>query len=150
MQQILRGLFLSLMQPDQTRELIQAIQELVLVLQQQSAPSAETGAAQILLSLVPVIGIVFGSTLLFFFLFWNYQLRREMIRTNQYRQTSIATLRLFALFVGLLSLCVGLPMTGLFLAIEGISYVVLGGLVPLFAGLGLLVFYVASRKKEQL
>lgn len=138
------------MQPDQTRELIQAIQELVLVLQQQSAPSAETGAAQILLSLVPVIGIVFGSTLLFFFLFWNYQLRREMIRTNQYRQTSIATLRLFALFVGLLSLCVGLPMTGLFLAIEGISYVVLGGLVPLFAGLGLLVFYVASRKKEQL
>ncbi|MCB1318607.1 MAG: hypothetical protein KDK34_00055 [Leptospiraceae bacterium] len=150
MQQILRGLFLSLMQPDQTRELIQAIQELVLVLQQQSAPSAETGAAQILLSLVPVIGIVFGSTLLFFFLFWNYQLRREMIRTNQYRQTSIATLRLFALFVGLLSLCVGLPMTGLFLAIEGISYVVLGGLVPLFAGLGLLQFYVASRKKEQL
>ena len=114
----------------------------------EAGPSGSTAAAQIMLSLVPMLGIVFGATLVFFFLFWNYRLKRELIRTNQYTHTTVRTLRMFSLLIGLLSIAVGLPLTFLFLAVEGISYALLGGLIPMFTGIGLLVFYGASRTKE--
>lgn len=105
-------------------------------------------AVQIILSLVPLAGIIFGSTLIFFFLLWNYKLRKELIRSGQYRSTSVRNLRILALLTALMSIAAGIPLTLLFWAINGISYVLLGGLIPLFVGIGLLVFYILAVQQE--
>ena len=96
-------------------DLLVALNQIIGLLE--AGPSGSTAAAQIMLSLVPMLGIVFGATLVFFFLFWNYRLKRELIRTNQYTHTTVRTLRMFSLLIGLLSIAVGLPLTFLFLAV---------------------------------
>lgn len=106
----------------------------------------DSSAPEILLSLVPLVGIVFGCVLLFFFLLWQYRIRRELIRSGQHTPMFVANIRMLSLLVGLLGIAVGLPMSLLFVAIEGVDYVLLGGLLPLFAGIGCIVFYALTRR----
>lgn len=105
-----------------------------------------TAAAQIILSVVPLVGIVFGAALLFFFLLWNYKLRKELIRTGSYQPVNIHNVRLLTLLAGITTLAVGIPMTIVFALIEGISYTILGGLIPACIGIGLVIFYAVSRR----
>ena len=86
--------------------------------------------------------------MLFFFFLWNYKLKKELIRAGQYQYQSLKNVRLFSLLIGIISFAVGLPMTMLFGAVEGVSYSLLGGLIPSFVGLGFIVFYVVSRKRD--
>ncbi len=109
----------------------------------------ESEAAQIILSIVPLVAVVFGCTLFFFFLFWNYRLRKLMIQNGQPYRLPFDDLRLWVLLLGLLALMAGIPIASLFYFIEGFSYILLGGLIPLFTGVGLILFYVYSRRKEQ-
>lgn len=127
------------MQDQQSEQLLQLLR---------MAQSNSSTAAEIILSLVPLLGIIFGATLIFFFLLWNYRIKKEMVRTNQFKPTTVSNLRMFSLLVGLMSLFVGFPITFLFIAIEGITYAALGGLIPLFTGVGLLVFYTISKKQD--
>lgn len=113
----------------------------------EQAGPRESTAPEILLALVPLLGVVFGCVLLFFFLLWRSRLRREMIRAGQYQPMFAKNIRLVSLLIGLLSVSVGLPMTVLFAAMEGLNYVLLGGLLPLFAGVGFLLFYLFSHAK---
>lgn len=108
----------------------------------------QSSAADIIISLVPMLGVIFGSALLFFFLLWRYKLTKEMIRNGSYEPGFFKNLRLLSLLLGSVSISVGLPMTILFFVIEGVSYSVLGGLMPLSAGIGLLLFYGISHKKK--
>lgn len=119
-----------------------------LVEKNQGNAQPDSTAAEILLSLVPLLGVIFGATLLFFFLLWHYRLRREMIRTGQYTPMFANNIRLLALMVGLLGISSGLPMTILFLLIDGLSYALLGGLLPLCAGIGCVLFYGIARTPE--
>lgn len=96
--------------------------------------------AQVLLSLVPVLGVVFGTVLLFFFLLWQYKLKKELIRKGQYEPSFGKNLRKLSLLTGSLSIMTGIPLTILLTVLEGISYSLLGGLIPLAAGAGLLLF----------
>ncbi|MCS6984267.1 MAG: hypothetical protein NZM25_03940 [Leptospiraceae bacterium] len=100
-----------------------------------------SSAAQIILSLVPIVGIVFGSALFFFFLFWQYKLRRELVLRGQYQSRIWEHLRILSLLVGSVSSLVGLTLSLLFFGVNGISYLLLGGLIPLSAGIGLILFY---------
>ena len=103
--------------------------------------------ARVILSLIPAFGIVFGSVLLFFFFYWHFSIRRELIRAGLYRPSTFRNFRVFCLLVGSLATFVGIPMTVLFYALQGLTYAMLGGLIPLGAGLGFLVFYaLASRE----
>jgi len=131
----------------QNQQLIEAIRQLTAAVGKMNHP-AESSVAQIILSLVPLAGVIFGWLLLFFFLLWNYKIRRELIRTGQFVPAFNKNFRTFALLLGSVSGAVGLPMTILFLAIEGKSYILLGGLIPLFTGVGLLIFYGLSRKAQ--
>lgn len=106
-------------------------------------------AADVLISLVPLAGVILGSTLLFFFILWQYKLRKELIRTNQYKPLLGERIRLLSLLVGLLATFVGIPMTILFLAIDGVSYPILGGLLPMASGMGLIVFHYLSGKSNE-
>lgn len=134
---------------EQIQRLIEAVDRLNTLL---SVPGRHGGAAdggstasEIILSVVPLLGVVFGCVLLFFFLLWQYRIRRELIRTGQHQPMFVANIRMLSLLIGLLGIAAGLPMTLLFIMIEGVTYVLLGGLLPFFAGIGFLVFYALTR-----
>ena len=63
-----------------------------------------------------------------------------MIRTGTYKPVHF-NFKLFSLLAGLLLAGVGLVLTILLGLLEGLSYPLLGGLIPGIFGLMLLVFY---------
>lgn len=105
-------------------------------------------AAEIILSIVPLIGIVFGSVLFFFFFLWQYKLKKERIRAGTYTPVFARYFRAFSLLIGCLSIAVGVPMTFVFLLLDGKSYALLGGIIPLSSGIGLLLFYFISGRDK--
>jgi uncharacterized membrane protein (GlpM family) len=70
-----------------------------------------------------------------------------MIKAGQFNRPDF-DLRSFSLLSGLLLSSVGVALTVLLSIIEGASYGLLGGLIPLSMGFGLLSFYVIKRGKK--
>jgi hypothetical protein len=103
-----------------------------------------SAAAQVLIAIIPIVGIVMGSVVIFFYLLWNHQRRSLLIKAGQYRRPDFDLLS-FSLLTGLLLGIVGLSLT-VFLAIAGgINYGLLGGIIPLSIGAGLLAYYGIKR-----
>ena len=107
----------------------------------------DSAAAQVILAIVPLVGTAFGVTLLFFFFLWQYRLKKELIRSNQYERNTGKNLKDLVLLSGVLCTAVGLPMTILFGFMEGFSYAISGGLIPLSTGIGLIAFYIIKRSE---
>ncbi|MDR3312632.1 MAG: hypothetical protein LBS64_05820 [Spirochaetaceae bacterium] len=97
-------------------------------------------AAQILISVTPIVGIVIGGVVIFFYLLWRHREISLQIKTGTYRENGFK-LRLFALLTGLLLMGVGFVLTVVIILVSGVSYTLLGGLIPSGLGIGLLVFY---------
>ena len=107
-------------------------------------------AAQIIITVIPIVGIVMVGILIFFYLLWRNKQIILQIQTKTYIPSKF-NLGMFCLISGILLLMIGAVLTVLFAGIEGLSYILLGGLVPLSCGIGLLVFYAVSvkiRRKE--
>lgn len=102
--------------------------------------SGSSLAAQVIVAVIPIVGIVMGSVVVFFYLLWSHKEKTLLIERGVYRPNAIE-LETFSLLTGLLLGCVGAVLSALFLAKDGFSYSVLGGLIPLALGIGLLVFY---------
>jgi hypothetical protein len=103
-----------------------------------------SSAAQVLIAIIPIVGIVMGSAVIFFYLLWNHRRRTLLIKAGQYRRPDFDLLS-FSLLTGLLLGCVGAALT-VFLAVAGgANYGLLGGIIPLSIGAGLLVYYVIKR-----
>jgi len=103
--------------------------------------------ADIILSIVPMVAVVFGSVLLFFLLLYNYRLRKEKIRMQIKTESALEHLRFISLLAGCLSVSAGVPLTLFFVFTAPSNPGILGGLVPLFSGIGLIAFYYLSQKK---
>ena len=106
-----------------------------------------SGAADILLSLVPTIGIIFGTTLLFFYFYWQFQQKKELIKHNKYTLNSFDKWRSISLLMGCLNSVIGVAISILFLLLDGLSYILFGGIIPFAAGIGFLSFYFLSYRK---
>ena len=103
-----------------------------------------SSAAQVIISIIPIVGIVMGSTVVFFYLLWNHKRRTLLIKAGQYKRPEFDLLS-FSLLAGLLLCAVGLAMT-VFLAVAlGTNFGLLGGIIPLAIGVGLLVYYGIKR-----
>jgi len=101
-------------------------------------------AAQTIIAIIPIVGIVMGSVVAFFYLLWHHRRRVLLIKAGQYHKPSFDLLS-FSLLTGLLLLSVGLSLT-IFLSIIGnTGYGLLGGLIPLSMGIGLLAYYLIKR-----
>ncbi len=98
-------------------------------------------AAQILVSIIPIVGIVMGSTVIFFYLMWDYKLKKLMIENKIYDRKRIE-LDTFALMAGLLLFILGLSLMAFFLIKDGLNYGTLSGLIPTAIGLSLLMFFI--------
>ena len=97
-------------------------------------------AAQVIVAIIPIVGIVIGGTVVFFYLLWRHKQVIEMIKSGNYQPVRF-NLSVFCLLTGLLLICIGLALTILFAMLEKLSLSLLGGLIPLALGVGLLCFY---------
>jgi hypothetical protein len=103
-----------------------------------------SSAAQVIISIIPIVGIVMGSVVIFFYLLWNHKRRTLLIKAGQFQRPEFDLLT-FSLLAGLLLSAVGLALT-IFLAIAlGVNFGLLGGIIPLATGIGLLAYYGIRR-----
>jgi hypothetical protein len=101
-------------------------------------------AAQVIISIIPIVGIVMGSAVVFFYLLWNHKRKILLIQVQHYDRPEFDLLS-FSLLAGLLLSSVGIALT-VFLALAlGISFGLLGGIIPLSIGIGLLIYYGIKR-----
>ncbi|MDR2181942.1 MAG: hypothetical protein LBN92_04595 [Treponema sp.] len=103
-----------------------------------------SSAAQLLIAIVPICGIVMSAVLVFFYLLWNHRRKVLFIKAGQFQKGDFDLLS-FSLLAGLLLLSVGLGLTILLGLVTGRSYGLLGGIIPLTTGAGLLAYYVIKR-----
>ena len=105
-------------------------------------------AAQVIVSIIPIVGIVMGSVVVFFYLLWNHRRRVLLIKAGQYQRPDFDLLS-FSLLAGLLLTTVGLALT-VFLAIAlRVNFGLLGGIIPLAIGIGLLTYYGIRRNDRR-
>ena len=99
-----------------------------------------SAAAQVIVAVIPIVGIVMGSVVIFFYLLWNHRRKILQIKAGHYSRPDF-DLKSFSLLSGLLLSSFGIAMTVLLAVLEGASYGLLGGIIPLSMGIGLLVYY---------
>lgn len=98
-------------------------------------------AAQLIIAaIIPIVGIVIGGVLIFFYLLWRHREISLQIKLGSYRPTQF-NLKLFSLLTGLLLTGIGLVLTLLLGIIQGFSNPLLGGLLPLIIRISFLVFF---------
>lgn len=100
-----------------------------------------SAAAQVIIAIIPIVGIVMGCSVVFFYLLWLHRERMLMIEKGTYAPRPI-DIDIFSLLAGILLVAVGLTLTIVFIVFSSTGYAVLGGLIPLSIGIGLLAFYV--------
>ncbi len=99
-----------------------------------------TPAAQVLLSLIPIVGIVVSAVILFFTILWRHRENKLRMIQHTYKEPKI-NLQVFSLLTGLCLTGIGIVLTLIFALIQGLSYSLLGGLVPLALGIMFIIFY---------
>jgi len=100
-----------------------------------------SAAAQVIIAIIPIVGIVMGCTVVLFYLLWLHRERMLMIEKGSYEPRPI-DIDIFSLLVGILLVAVGLTLTIVFIVFSATGYAVLGGLIPLSIGMGFLAFYI--------
>lgn len=103
-------------------------------------------AAQVIVSIIPIVGIVVGGVVVFLYLLTNHKQKVLMIEKGLISDKSYFDMDSFSLFTGLLLLGIGLSLSIFFLIKEGVDYGVLSGLIPLAVGISLLLFFMLRIK----
>jgi hypothetical protein len=105
--------------------------------------------AQIIITIIPIVGIVMGSVVVFFYLLWNHKRRTLLIKAGQYNRPEFDLLS-FSLLAGLLLSATGLALTVFLAFLLGKNFGLLGGIIPLAVGTGLLAYYGIKRSDKSL
>ena len=105
-------------------------------------------AAQVIMSLFPIIGVIMATFLLFFYILWHHKQTVLLIKTGMYKPSKMDFLNI-CLLSGILLLILGLALTIFFIAIERRDYTLLLGLLPFSIGLSLLIYYKLSDKTKK-
>jgi len=103
-----------------------------------------SAAAQVIIALIPIVGITMGAVVVFFYLLWAHRRRTLLIKAGQYARPEFS-LFFFSLLAGLLLGSVGLALTVFLAVMTGPTYGLLGGIIPLSMGAGLLAYHFIKR-----
>jgi hypothetical protein len=98
-------------------------------------------AAQVIVTIIPIVGIVMGCGVVFFYLLWKFQAKKSMIEKGIYKKTEF-DIDTFSLFAGLILTGIGLSLLIFFYMKQGLSYGILSGLIPFSVGVSLIVFFI--------
>lgn len=99
-------------------------------------PSA---AAQVIVSVIPIVGIVMGCLVILFYLLWDYKYKVFLVEKGLRKDKPFDFIA-FCLLSGLILFTLGLCLVIVFLVIDGFSHSILGGLIPAAVGISLLLF----------
>jgi hypothetical protein len=105
-------------------------------------------AAQVLVTVIPIVGIIAGGVVVFSFLLWRHKQIMKLIEQGMRPETSF-DLRSFSLIGGLVTCGVGFVLSVFFVMTAGGTYSLLGGLIPLAVGLSLLAYYVLRQNEPR-
>ncbi len=101
-------------------------------------------AAQVIVSIIPIVGICFAASIIFFALLWKHHENVMLIQKDSYNPPKI-DLRNFSLLLGLCLVGVGIVLSLMFVLLKHLSWGLLGGLIPLAVGVMLLLFHRISK-----
>jgi hypothetical protein len=101
-------------------------------------------AAQVIVAIIPIVGIVMAAVVAFFYLLWGHREKVRLIERGLFEPGKL-DVEAFCLLAGILLTCVGAVLTVMFIVLGTMSYALLGGLIPLAAGIGLLIFFSMRR-----
>ena len=104
-------------------------------------------AAQVIISIIPIVGIVMGSAVIFFYLLWNHRRKTLLIKAGMYERPKF-DLSAFCLLSGLLLSIVGMSLTIFLIVILGGNLALLSGIIPLSIGIGFLAYYRIKRSEK--
>jgi len=107
-----------------------------------------SSAAQVIIAVIPIVGIFMGSVVVFFYLLWSHRRKVLLIKTGQDHSSDFDLLS-FSLLAGLLLLSVGASLTVFFIIIGNTGHGLLGGIIPLAIGIGLLAYYFIKRSDKR-
>lgn len=96
--------------------------------------------AEIIISIVPIVGIGIGGVVVFFSLLWHHHEVKQQIEKGIYRKEKF-NLRAYSFLIGLILTGVGLMLSLFFAVANGFSTSMLGGLIPFAIGVCLIIFY---------
>jgi len=112
----------------------------------QSVPAAVGGwgalrpSAQVLIASIPLVALVLLSILTFFFILWDYKRAKLIIDRGGTPVPRRMDEKL--LLVGIVALFVGVGLLVFFAVKTGLSNSLLGGIIPTMTGLGIITYYV--------
>jgi hypothetical protein len=96
-------------------------------------------AAQIIITIIPIVGIVAACVVLFLYILLQHRQAVRMIEKGTFQRRSI-NLYDFCLLSGIVLLALGATLSIFFVVMEGFTYSLLGGLIPLAIGGGFITF----------
>ena len=115
--------------------------------------SASTGgwgalrpSAQVLIAALPLVAVVLLSVLTFFFILWDYKRKRLIIERGGSPVPRNIDEKL--LLIGIVALFGGVGLLVFFALKTGLSDALLGGIIPTTAGLGIITYYVLVQRRK--
>ena len=125
----------------------------VLVFMQEVLLSASGGgwralrpSAQILIAALPLVAVVLLTVLTFFFMLWDYRHKRLLVERGGTPVPRNLDEKL--LLIGIVALFVGVGLLVFFALKTGLSDALLGGIIPTTAGLGIITYYVLVQRRK--
>lgn len=96
--------------------------------------------AEVLISSLPLVAVVVLGILFFFNLLWDYKKSRLIIERGGTPPPKNIEEKI--LLIGIVSLFVGLGLMVFFIIYAGLSDSLLGGIIPTMVGMGIIVHYL--------
>ena len=103
-------------------------------------------AAQVLIAALPLVAVVLLAVLAFFSMLWDHQ--RNTIIVARGEKPVPRDIDDKILLLGVVALFVGIGLLVFFALHDGITNSLLGGIIPVAAGLGTITHYAVSRRRK--
>jgi len=97
-------------------------------------------AAQVLLAAIPIVSVSVLAVLSFFVFLWDFRKQRLMIERGMTPKPRNIDDKL--LLIGIVALFVGIGLLVFFSLKTGLSNSLLGGIIPTASGMGIITYYI--------
>lgn len=108
----------------------------------------ESVAAQVIVSLIPIVGIGCAAILAFFAFLWRHLENKTRIEKGTYSPKNF-NMEAFSFLLGLCLTGIGIVLSVLFILLDGVSLTAIAGLIPLSLGVALLIFYKCYPRQDK-
>jgi hypothetical protein len=104
-------------------------------------------AAQVLIASIPIVAVALLAVLTFFFILWDFKKHQVMIERGITPKPRNIDDKL--LLIGIVSLFVGIGLLVFFSLKTGLSNSLLGGIIPTASGMGIITYYILIQQMKK-